>query len=156
MHSNRLSFKDPTLLETQGAPFFTIRLVDVEQFPDWYVRAFEATGYTAHMITDDQRLLPGVFRMKNGHELRAAIFGRVENGRNSSQTLNKPSSYFIFVSRVGNPVRHLHVEMQVVGHIHRHLAKNSIAVTMSKTLAAYNRIVKTFRSRYEGIEVNAS
>ena len=40
--------------------------------------------------------------------------------------------------------------MQVVGHIHRYLSKTSTAVTMTKTLGAYNRIVKTFRSRFEG------
>ena len=49
-------------------------------FPEWFVQAFAATGNTAHMITDAQRIMPGVFTMKNGQEIKAAVFGRVENG----------------------------------------------------------------------------
>ena len=78
--------QDPTLTNNNEAPFILVGLSDISVFPDWYVKAFGATGHNAHMITDAQRLVPGVFVMKDKKEFRAAVFGRVEKG-NSSQTL---------------------------------------------------------------------
>ena len=42
------------------------------------------------------------------------------------------------------------MELDVVAHLHNSLTRNSPSVTMSKSLVAYIRLVKTVRSRFEG------
>ena len=59
---------------------FTYKLHEIGQWPEWYKAAFHSSNYTPNNLTEGQRLLSGVYTLKNGQIFKASLFGIIEKG----------------------------------------------------------------------------
>ena len=57
-----------------------VPLSHIQIYPEWYLAAFQGNGLNAHNISDSQRQMPGIFQFKDGAQMKAMVFGRVEQG----------------------------------------------------------------------------
>ena len=63
-----------------GRMWHKVPLTHIQVYPDWYLTAFQSNGLNAHDISETQRQMPGVFQFKDGGQIKATVFGRVEEG----------------------------------------------------------------------------
>ena len=56
---------------------------EIETWPDWYVAAFGGKGMEPENITEGQRMMNGVFVLKNGQPFRGCIFAKIEKGNST-------------------------------------------------------------------------
>ena len=74
-----------------------LRWSSISVFPKWYQDAFGNCGNLPQGLTDEQRMLPGKFVLKDGNQFFATVFGFTQKGKlkcNSTKTLYNGLVYF--------------------------------------------------------------